>query len=100
MSQIRLVTLSAYVYVRARTHACGTRGIVEMRIRITTLTGKVGEPADEAAAAVDPSQLHHVGLKSNSILVLVARARAYTRTRTLSFLYIVRVIKATLRREG
>lgn len=30
------------------------------------------------------------------------RARAYTRirTRTLSFLYIVRVIKATLRREG
>lgn len=74
---------------------------MEMRIRITTLTGKVGEPADEAAAAVDPSQLHHVGLKSNSILVLVARARIHTHTtRTLPFLYIVRVIKATLRREG
>jgi len=39
--------LSACVYVRACTQARETRGIAEMRIRITALTGKVGEAADE-----------------------------------------------------
>jgi len=39
--------LSACVYVRACTQTRGRRGIAEMRIRITALTGKVGEAADE-----------------------------------------------------
>lgn len=61
MSQIRLVTLSAYVYIRARTHMRDARNS-EMRIRITT--GKVGEPAREAPqSAHDPSQFHRAEIE-------------------------------------
>jgi hypothetical protein len=68
--------LSACVYVRACTQARGTRGIAEMRIRITALAGKVGEAADESCCCCGHECFESptVEPKSGSTLTLVMLA--------------------------